>query len=221
MLDMSCLLVYKLIATGAAMKNSVSWHISETYGITSYGNGWRKDVINYCLELEFCAALPFQTVPVAVVATPLLECQGFQVLCCLVVSWQRLLWPPGALPWPLLCSRRNPACPVLSTEKNRRKKKQSGLASSHSVNKRTTVSCWGQHFQITCTMNLERPVLCPMNDLMPSHTHTHTCTHTHTKLGNEIKRCLFFWAEFLSAIKLISLGWNVEKHVSNWLLGHI
>ena len=26
------------------------WQWLETYGITSYGNGWRQDVINQCLE---------------------------------------------------------------------------------------------------------------------------------------------------------------------------
>ena len=28
----------------------VSWQISGPYGITKYGSGWRKDVVNQCLE---------------------------------------------------------------------------------------------------------------------------------------------------------------------------
>ena len=28
----------------------VSWQFSGTYGVTKYGNGWRKDVVNQCLE---------------------------------------------------------------------------------------------------------------------------------------------------------------------------
>ena len=31
-------------------KRSVSWPFSETYGVISYGSGWRKDVVNQCLE---------------------------------------------------------------------------------------------------------------------------------------------------------------------------
>ena len=28
----------------------VSWQFSETYGVTKYGSGSRKDVVNRCLE---------------------------------------------------------------------------------------------------------------------------------------------------------------------------
>ena len=31
-------------------KLSISWLFSETYGVTNYGSGWRKDVVNQCLE---------------------------------------------------------------------------------------------------------------------------------------------------------------------------
>ena len=30
----------------------VSWQFSGTYGITKYSSGWRKDVVNQCLEFE-------------------------------------------------------------------------------------------------------------------------------------------------------------------------
>ena len=33
----------------------VSWQFSGTYGVTKYGSGWRKDVINQCLEFgQWC-----------------------------------------------------------------------------------------------------------------------------------------------------------------------
>ena len=30
----------------------VSWQFSGTYGVTKYGSGWRKDVVNQCLEFD-------------------------------------------------------------------------------------------------------------------------------------------------------------------------
>ena len=33
----------------------VSWQFSGTYGVTEYGGGWRKDVVNQCLEFAFNA----------------------------------------------------------------------------------------------------------------------------------------------------------------------
>ena len=30
----------------------VSWQFSGPYGVTKYGSGWRKDVVNQCLEFE-------------------------------------------------------------------------------------------------------------------------------------------------------------------------
>ena len=30
----------------------VSWQFFETYGIINYGSGWRRDVVNQCLEFE-------------------------------------------------------------------------------------------------------------------------------------------------------------------------
>ena len=44
---------YKLAAFWAPAQNCpllVSWQFSETYGGTNYGSGWRKDVVNQCLE---------------------------------------------------------------------------------------------------------------------------------------------------------------------------
>ena len=34
-----------------APKCQLSWQFSETYGVTSYGSGWRKDVVKQCLEV--------------------------------------------------------------------------------------------------------------------------------------------------------------------------
>ena len=35
-------------------KLSVNWQSLETYGVTNYGSGWRKDVVNLCLEFGHC-----------------------------------------------------------------------------------------------------------------------------------------------------------------------
>ena len=32
-------------------KLSVSWQFFDTYGVINYGRGWRRDVVNQCLEL--------------------------------------------------------------------------------------------------------------------------------------------------------------------------
>ena len=31
----------------------VSWQFYRPYGVTKYGSGWRKDVVNQCLEFGF------------------------------------------------------------------------------------------------------------------------------------------------------------------------
>ena len=31
-------------------RKNVGWQVSETCGVTNYGSGWRKDVVNRCLE---------------------------------------------------------------------------------------------------------------------------------------------------------------------------
>ena len=35
----------------------VSWKFSGPYGVTKYGSGWRKDVVNQCLEFDSTAWL--------------------------------------------------------------------------------------------------------------------------------------------------------------------
>ena len=48
--NLICLLqTYYLLS--ANEKLSVSWQFSETCGVISYSNGWRKGVVNQCLEL--------------------------------------------------------------------------------------------------------------------------------------------------------------------------
>ena len=46
--------VYKLAAIQLSTneKLSVSSQFSENYGVASYGSGWRKDVVNQCLEFN-------------------------------------------------------------------------------------------------------------------------------------------------------------------------
>ena len=41
---------YKLTAVQASSKNCSLAEFFETYGVISYGRGWRKDVVNQCLE---------------------------------------------------------------------------------------------------------------------------------------------------------------------------
>ena len=54
---MSCLLqIYCHLSVSENL--SFSGHFSETHGVINYGSGWRKTVVNQCLEyaLTFCAA---------------------------------------------------------------------------------------------------------------------------------------------------------------------
>ena len=37
-------------------KLPVSWKFSGPYGVTKYGSGWRRDVVNQCLEFGWCDA---------------------------------------------------------------------------------------------------------------------------------------------------------------------
>ena len=49
------LLVTNLLLFGhhhQQQKLLVSWQFSGTYDVTKYGSGWRKDVVNQCLEFE-------------------------------------------------------------------------------------------------------------------------------------------------------------------------
>ena len=39
----------------APTKKLASWQFSGPYGATKYGSGWRKDVVNQCLEFGFVA----------------------------------------------------------------------------------------------------------------------------------------------------------------------
>ena len=46
-----CIVCYKPTAVGAPRKKLVvSWQFLETYGAANYGSGWRKDVVNRCVE---------------------------------------------------------------------------------------------------------------------------------------------------------------------------
>ena len=49
---------YELTAIWAPSKKMlVSWQISGPYGITKYASGWRKDVVNQCLEFGLLSPL--------------------------------------------------------------------------------------------------------------------------------------------------------------------
>ena len=51
--DVVWVVCYKPTAMWPPIKKkmkSFSWQFFETYGVISYGNGWRKDVVNQCLE---------------------------------------------------------------------------------------------------------------------------------------------------------------------------
>ena len=39
----------------------VSWQFSGPYGVTKYGSGWRKDVVNQCLEFQWCCVPQFHS----------------------------------------------------------------------------------------------------------------------------------------------------------------
>ena len=54
--DLSCLL-QTCCCLSIIIFPPVSWQFFETYGIISYGSGWRKDVVNQCLEFEQPAQL--------------------------------------------------------------------------------------------------------------------------------------------------------------------
>ena len=53
----------------------VSWQFSGTYGVTKYGSGWRKDVVNQCLEFGGVRVPPLlvatRTNEITATATPL------------------------------------------------------------------------------------------------------------------------------------------------------
>ena len=54
--NLSCLQqTYHCLSTNK--KLLVSWQFSGTYGVTKYGSGWRKDVINQCLEFVLSRAV--------------------------------------------------------------------------------------------------------------------------------------------------------------------
>ena len=49
--NLSCLeQTYYCLSTNK--KLLVSWQFSGPYGVIKYGSGWRKDVLNQCLEFE-------------------------------------------------------------------------------------------------------------------------------------------------------------------------
>ena len=50
---MSCLL-QTCCRLNITEKLFVSRQFFETYGVVSYGSGWRKDVVNLCLEFGCC-----------------------------------------------------------------------------------------------------------------------------------------------------------------------
>ena len=39
----------------------VSWQFSGPYGVTKYGSGWRKDVVNQCLEFDISTHIDKQS----------------------------------------------------------------------------------------------------------------------------------------------------------------
>ena len=56
---MTRLVLFELFVTNLLLfehlqkkKLLVSWQFSGPYGVTKYGSGWRKDVVNQCLEFE-------------------------------------------------------------------------------------------------------------------------------------------------------------------------
>ena len=56
---MTCLVLSELFVTNLLLfehqqkkKLLVSWQFSGPYGVTKYGSGWRKDVVNQCLEFD-------------------------------------------------------------------------------------------------------------------------------------------------------------------------
>ena len=60
---------HTLIYLSCLKKRLVSWQLSGPYGVTKYGSGWRKDVVNQCLEFgAMCVK-----VEVAIMATPVLN----------------------------------------------------------------------------------------------------------------------------------------------------
>ena len=59
---MTRLVLFELFVTNLILfghqqqqKLFVSWQFSGPYGVTKYGGGWRKDIVNQCLEFAFCA----------------------------------------------------------------------------------------------------------------------------------------------------------------------
>ena len=57
-------------------KVSISWQCFETSGVISYGSGWRKDVINWCLEF---VAEPGVGQNIALHAVPAARCYAFLI----------------------------------------------------------------------------------------------------------------------------------------------
>ena len=50
---LSCCVCNKLTTVWAPTKKLLfSWQFSGPYGVTKYGSGWRKDVVNQCLEFD-------------------------------------------------------------------------------------------------------------------------------------------------------------------------
>ena len=45
-----------------APSSKPSVDLFETYGVVSYGNGWRKDVVNLCLEFDSKPRFPMDVV---------------------------------------------------------------------------------------------------------------------------------------------------------------
>ena len=41
-----------LLSEHQQKKLLINWQFSGPYGVTKYGSGWRKDVINQCLESD-------------------------------------------------------------------------------------------------------------------------------------------------------------------------
>ena len=53
MSDITWVVCNKLTSVWALTKKLlVSWQFSGPYGVTKYGSGWRKDVVNQCLEFD-------------------------------------------------------------------------------------------------------------------------------------------------------------------------
>ena len=58
---MTRLVLFELFVTNEKLSTNekllVNWQFSGPYGVTKYGSGWRKDVVNQCVEFV-CMCVP-------------------------------------------------------------------------------------------------------------------------------------------------------------------